>query len=239
MNLDRAPLYARAEAELRAHIAGGRWKPGTPLPTEPALAAELGISQGTLRRALAALERQRLIERRQGVGTYVAEATSERALFHFFRAQAPDGSRPTPTSRVEEFVSRPSEPAEAALLGIASGEPVYVLRRLRLVSGKPAIAESIVIPALCFPGFKLPLGVELTDELYVLYQRRHGITVTRVEERLTAIASPPDITAALGCHAGAPLLRIERVAFDLLNRAVELRWSWMETERLRYAITLT
>ena len=62
--LARAPLYARAEAELRARIARGEWKPGEVLPTEPALAAQLGISQGTLRRALGGLEAQGAIERR-------------------------------------------------------------------------------------------------------------------------------------------------------------------------------
>ena len=68
-------LYRQAEARLRARIAAGEWKPGAALPTETALAAEMQVSQGTLRRALAALEEQRVIERRQGVGTFVAEAT--------------------------------------------------------------------------------------------------------------------------------------------------------------------
>jgi GntR family transcriptional regulator len=184
-----------------------------------------------LRRALAALERQRLIERRQGVGTYVAEATSERALFHFFRAESPDGARPTPTSRVDEVRNRPADAEEAKLLRLDSGTPVHALRRLRLVGARPVIAETIVLPALVFPGFGMPLGVELTDELYVHYQRRHGITVTRVEERLTATAAPPAIAAALSCGEAAPLLHIERQAFDLLDRVVELRRSWMETGR--------
>jgi GntR family transcriptional regulator len=64
------------------------------------------------------------------------------------------------------------------------------------------------------------------------------VTVTRVEERLAADAAPREVAAALGCATAAPLLWIERVAIDMLERPVELRLSWMATDRLRYAITL-
>lgn len=238
MNLSAQPLYAAAEAQLRAQIAGGRWKPGAPLPPEHLLAAEFGISQGTLRRALAALERQRVIEKRQGVGTYVTEATSERALFHFFRAVLPDGSRPSPTTRIEEFVTRRADQAEATALGLPPTGQVHALRRLRLVEGRAVIAEAIAVPAAVMPRFSLPVGVELREELYVLYQRSHGVTVTRVEERLAAEPAPAEVAGALDCGPGTPLLWIERIAVDMLGRAVELRRSWMATDRLRYAITL-
>ena len=198
MNLAAQPLYVAAEARLRAQIAAGRWQPGAPLPPEHLLAAELGISQGTLRRALAALERQRLIERRQGVGTYVTRATSERALFHFFRAELPDGTRPSPTTRVEEFLTRQADAEERAALHLRADEPVHALRRLRLVEGRAVIAERIAVPAALMPAFVLPVGVELSEELYVLYQRAHGVTVTRVEERLAAGPAPSTVAAALG-----------------------------------------
>ena len=229
--LARAPLYERAEQELRARIAAGEWKPGEALPTEAALATQLGISQGTLRRALGALEAQRLIERRQGIGTYVTEATSERALFHFFRAEALDGGRITPTSRLHQLETKPARPDEARALRLARRARVHRLYRQRFVAGVAAIAEEIALPEALFPGFSLPLGVELSDELYVHYQRHHGITVMRVEEKLAAIADP-------GLFGGAPVLHITRIAFDVMDRPVEQRLSWMETSDLRYAIDL-
>jgi len=236
--LARAPLYARAEAQLRARIAEGEWKPGAALPTETALAAELGISQGTLRRALAVLERQRLIERRQGIGTYVTEATSERALFHFFRAEAEDGGRVTPTSKLHRLDTKPARAEEARALQLAKGDIVHRLFRQRFIEGQAAIVEEIALPASLFPGFNLPLRRELTDELYVHYQRHHGITVMRVEEKLSAMAAPARVATLLGRAAGWPLLHITRIAFDVMDRPVERRLSWMETTHLRYAIEL-
>ncbi|MBY0335439.1 MAG: GntR family transcriptional regulator [Acetobacteraceae bacterium] len=227
-----APLYARTEAALRDRLAAGAWKPGAALPTETTLAAELGVSQGTLRRALAALERARLIERRQGVGTFVAEATSERALFHFFRVERPDGTRPVPTSRVLALRRRAATGEERAAL--EGTDRVIAIERERLVDGRPAILERVALPEALFPGFALPVGVELRDELYVLYQRGFGLTVARAEEVLTA-APPP---RGAGWLKGAPALAISRVARDVQGRAVEWRRSWLDTRRLRYRVTL-
>jgi GntR family transcriptional regulator len=236
--LPRAPLYARAEQELRARIAAGAWKPGEALPTEAALALELGISQGTLRRALGRLEAQRLIERRQGIGTYVTEATSERALFHFFRAEAPDGGRITPTSQLHRLETKAVKPEEAAALALPKGGRVHRMFRQRFVGGVAAIVEEIALPEALFPRFHLPIGVELSDELYVHYQRHHGITVMRVTEKLSAIAAPAEIAAMLGRAEGEPVLHIARIAFDVMDRPVERRLSWLDTGALRYAIEL-
>jgi GntR family transcriptional regulator len=233
-----APLYARIEAALRARIAAGEWAPGAALPTEPTLAMEYGISQGTLRRALAALEAQRVIERRQGAGTYVAEATSARALFHFFRVETPDGARPVPTSIAHRLEARPARAEEAAALALPARERVVALERLRLVDGRPVILEAITLPVTLFAGFALPLGQVLEDELYVHYQRHHGVTVLRVEERLTAIAAPPEAALRLEVAEGSPLLAISRVAFDVLDQPVEHRATYLRTDALRYAVEL-
>lgn len=238
MKTQPAPLYARIEAALRARIAAGEWAPGASLPTEPVLAAEYGISQGTLRRALAALEAQRVIERRQGAGTYVAEATSARALFHFFRVEGPDGARPVPTSIAHGLETRRARAEEAAALALPRGARVVALERLRLVQGQPLVLEAIALPARLFAGFALPLGQVLEDELYVHYQRHHGVTVLRVEERLTAVACPAEAALRLKVAEGTPLLAISRVAFDVLDRRVEHRATFLRTDALRYAVEL-
>ncbi|WP_424812495.1 GntR family transcriptional regulator [Roseococcus sp. YIM B11640] len=238
MSLERAPLYARAEAELRARIVRGEWKPGEALPTEPILAASLGISQGTLRRALAALEQQRLIERRQGIGTRVVEETSERELFHFFRAETVDGSRLQPTSLIHRIERRAARSAEQRALRLTRADRVHHLTRERRLGGRPCLLERISLPEPLFPGFALPTGVELAEELYVHYQRRYAITITRCAERLSAVAAPAPVARILHLPEGTPLLLAERTALDPLGRPVEFRLSWIQTADLRYAIDL-
>jgi GntR family transcriptional regulator len=235
---DSRPLYAQAEAILTRRIAEGFWAPGAMIPPEPDLAAELGVSPGTVRKALGGLERRRLIERRQGRGTFVAAHTSERALFHFFRITALDGQRRAPTSHVLECATVAASAEEAAPLGLAEGDPVHRVKRGRMVGGAACILERIWLPAARFPGFALPVGREMTDELYVLYQRDHGVTIARAEERLAAIAAAPDDAALLGLAAVAPLLEIARIAFDLQDRPVERRVTLLDTAAHRYIANL-
>src|SRR6267143_313779 len=68
----RAPLVSQAAAAIRTRIKTGRWQLGEQLPSEPQLATELGISRGTLRESVRMLISNGLLDRRHGVGTFVA-----------------------------------------------------------------------------------------------------------------------------------------------------------------------
>jgi GntR family transcriptional regulator len=238
MKFDRRPLYAQTEELLTRRIAEGAWAPGALIPPEPELAAELGVSPGTVRKALSGLERRRLIERRQGRGTFVAEHTSERALFHFFRVVDLGDAKHAPTSLVLDCRTGPATAEQAASLGLAPGAEVHRVERIRAIADQPVILERILLPAARFPGFALPVLRQMTDELYVLYQRDHGVTIARAEERLAAIAATPDQAAKLGLAPGAPLLEIARLAFDVADRPVERRVTWLDTRMHRYHASL-
>lgn len=235
---DRRPLYIQAEEILTRHIAEGLWPPGAALPSEPDLADLLGVSHGTVRKALAALERRRLIERRQGRGTFVAAHTSERALFHFFRVVDLAGRKTAPTSLVLDCRSGAATAEEAACLHLQEGEGVHRIRRLRSIGEVSPILERILLPVALFPEFRLPVLKQMSDEIYVLYQRDFGVTIARAEERLAAIAATEEDAALLGLDAGAPLLEIARIAYDLQDRPVERRVTLLDTRAHRYAATL-
>ncbi len=235
---DVRPLYVQVDAILTSRIADGAWPPGYALPAEPELAHEMGVSHGTVRKALDGLERRHLIERQQGRGTFVSRQTSERSLIHFFRVRALDGRKVVPTSLAVSREDGPALQEEAAALGLAPGEAVHRLCRLRMIDGAPRMQEEIVLPAAFYPGFVMPLGREMVDELYVHLQRRHGVTVVRAEEALSAVAAGPRQAAALGVAPGAPLLAVERLAWDASDRVVERRMSWLDSTGHRYVTSL-
>lgn len=236
--LARAPLYARVEGILTGRIADGTWPPGHMLPSEMDLAIELGVSQGTVRRALDALFRRHVVERRQGRGTFVAQHTSERALFHFFRLTDAQGRKATPTSRVLSLGRVRADAAIAQALRLRDGAPVIRIGRVRLLDGAARVVETICLPGERFAALRLPVGEEMEDELYVFYQRRHGISVARAEDALAAAAATAEEAALLGLAAGAPLLRVERIAYDLNGHPVEWRVSLVDTRGLRYRVAL-
>lgn len=79
------PLYRQVKQILLQRIASGAWRPGDLVPAEPKLGQELGVSPGTVRKALDELASENLVVRQQGRGTFVATHTPTSSLFHFFR----------------------------------------------------------------------------------------------------------------------------------------------------------
>jgi GntR family transcriptional regulator len=236
---DARPLYVQVEAILNERIVSGGWTSGQALPAEPELAAELGVSAGTLRRALARLEQRHLIERRQGRGTYVAQQTSQQALGQFFRVRNLAGKPVEPESLVTAVETGPATVEEATRLRLEPGGSVHRIDRSRTIEGEPRIAERITLPAALFPNLSLPLApAQLGMEIYVHYRNAHGIIVVRSDEDLSATAATAEDTAKLGCPPGTPLLLIERVTFDAAGRPVEMRVSRLDTRAHRYAVEI-
>ncbi len=182
------PLYRQAKDVLVQRIAKGAWQPGQILPNEFEIAADLGVSQGTVRKALDEMTAENLLVRRQGRGTFVARHDEERILFQFFKLTCDDGKRRFPESRVLDVrVVRASREA-CELLGLAAGDKAIQIERVRSLEGVTCIAEGMVLPQRLFAGIE---NRDLPNNLYELYASEFGVTVARASERLKAIAAPP------------------------------------------------
>jgi GntR family transcriptional regulator len=72
-------LYQQIVDGLKREISEGRLKPGLPLPSFRVLAEDLLVSLITVKRAYEELEREGIIYRRQGLGTFVAEQGDDRS----------------------------------------------------------------------------------------------------------------------------------------------------------------
>jgi GntR family transcriptional regulator len=230
------PLYVQVKDQLLRRLIDGRWQPGQIIPSEIELARELGVSQGTIRKALDAMTAENLLIRRQGRGTFVALPEESRILFQFFRIVSDTGEPTFPESRILHWRRASAAAEQAAALGLERGAAIWRIERVRALGGRPVLVETIALPADRFPGF----GdlAEVPNNVYGLYSERWGITIARASERLKAIASSPSDAEALGCAPGHPMIEISRVAYDLENRPVEMRVSRCLTEGVHYASEL-
>lgn len=234
-SLTPQPLYKRAEAEMTSRIARREWVPGDQLPNEFELAKEFNVSQGTIRKALVAMERRGLLMRSPGRGTTVSKTTQEAALYTFFRMRDASGALVVPQTAQETLALRAPDPAEQAALGKRCTR-IAALRRVRTNDGRPFVVEDIRLDAALCAGIEDDLP--LPNSLYPYLHDRFGIAVMRVDERIAADQADSDLAAALDIAPGTPLLRVERAAFDLADAVVELRSSLYRTDFAQYQITL-
>jgi GntR family transcriptional regulator len=221
MAVSVTPRYVEARDTVERQLRGTGLTPGDRLPPERELAATLGISRPTLRRALEQLEAAGRIERRQGSGTYLAEPRVEldvRVLVSFARGIL--GGSLVPGTRLVASERIPADRAVAHRLGVARGEPVVRLARLRTADGLPVVLECSWVPESVAPGLE---RVELDSHpLHELLSERYGVRVRHAEQELVPGFAELPADAPLGCRAGTPLMIVRRRTFDDADATVEI-----------------
>jgi GntR family transcriptional regulator len=233
---NRNPLYVQVRAVLLERIATGIYRPGEVLPNEFAIADELGVSQGTARKAIDSLARDQLVVRRQGRGTFVAEQTPADVLFRFFKIYTSTGERVQPSSRDTRVTRGKASAREGQALQISRSASVIRISRTRLNGDIPIIRESIVVPEKRFPG--IGMNGDVPNTLYDLFQHQYGVTVTHTSENIEAVVARAREAKHLHVKIGAPLLKIDRQTFGLDNRPIEWRVSLCHLIGLHYRAEL-
>ena len=228
------PLYKEVKVRLTRALMAGEWRPGQAIPSESRLADRFQVSLGTVRKAIDELVAEKIVVRQQGRGTFVATHTPDRTLFYFFHIVGKDGRKETPSTRLLSFERARADADQAARLGIARSERIYRIRNLLLLSDQPILIDDIVISARCFPNLDERTFNGREGTIYGFYQERYGINVIRIAERLSATLAEAASARLLQMPEGAPLLRIERIAYTYDERPVELRISLVNTTGHEY-----
>ena len=231
------PLYAQIKSSILSRIAAKEWGPGSFLPSEMALAAEYGVSQGTLRKALNELTLEKRLVRFQGKGTAVAVLDADSSLFPFFMLCDDKGNRVYPLSQTDSILHDAASEEEASALNIVQGSEVIRIHRVRVLDEQPVINEIVVLPAARFPNFNLDFN-KLPNTLYEHYYQQFGIFVVRATESLEAVLPDALDQKCLRLKAAKPLLEVRRKAFDVEGSVVEFRRSRIDTQRHHYRIEL-
>jgi GntR family transcriptional regulator len=231
----RLPLFQRLAGVLRNRIQARDWPVGSVIDSEQDLAAQYGLSLGTVRRAIEELVSEGLLQRRQGSGTYVRRPQLGGLPTRFFDMPA-NARSAIPESRILgiEAVKPPTDAAEA--LGIVGRELAVRIERLRVWADELVIAEHIYLRKDPFAELlKNPADAPGTL-LYPYYEARFGVVVNSVDEELTFSTADAETGRLLGIEAGAPVLVITRTASTFDSRAVEWRVSFGRADRFRLRV---
>jgi GntR family transcriptional regulator len=202
-------------------IAGGRWRPGERLPSEPKLARDLGVSRATLRDALRSLEEDGFVTREHGAGTFVTfrprlqnNLDVNFGVTQLIRAH---GLEPGVAS-LSVSTELPDDEC-AADLAIGPDDEVAVLERVRTADGEPVAFTRDFLPVALLGSADLLEG--LGDEsLYELLERDLGIVIGHGVARFRPLVASERIAELLGLAEGALLLFLHQVDYDVDGRPV-------------------
>jgi len=240
------PLFRQAKRELQRVVESGRYRPGQTLPSESVIAAALGVSMGTLRKAVDELVHEHVLVRRQGKGTFVALHNDDRFLFQFFHVEPRDEfpvadelrEREYPQVECVAFTRSRADEAEAATLRIKPGDPVLRIANRLSLAGRPVVHDRLVVAAQTFRGLNEKRFLERPSTIYNLYQTDHGITVLRAREWVRARSADRETARILGVAVGLPVLEVHRIALTFGDKPVEYRISTINTASHDYVSLL-
>jgi GntR family transcriptional regulator len=210
--------YAQIAAQIERAIAAGELGPGDRLPSERELAAEHGVSRMTVRQALQTLESRGLLRRAIGRsgGSFVARPKLERDLRMF--------------SGLSEQLRRQGVAAGARIVSTREADGAIEIVRVRLADGEPFALERSSFPGDRFAGL---LGLDLSGSLYDLLDDHFDAAPVRAVERIEPVLADRDEAAVLGVAPGAPLMLVDRIAYDDAGLVVETARDVFRGDRTR------
>lgn len=214
------PVHLCIRDDLRLRITAGEWRAGARLPSETELAAWYGVARMTVRQAVGALAAEGVLVRRQGLGTFTAAAAQipRSGYLQSYSEEIRGQGHAIQTSLVKAGTEQPPDAAREALQ-LGQFAVAIVVRRLRIVDGRPTLFQNSWLPYSRFAGLEAePL---LDGSLYAQLEGHFGTRVIRARQQVSAIAADEDEAAQLGLQLREPILRIARTAYDTSSLAVE------------------
>ncbi|EIC85842.1 GntR family transcriptional regulator [Serratia sp. M24T3] len=212
---ESAPLHEVVKRHISESILMGQLTPGMVLPSENALAADFGVSVGTVRKALSSLTTEGLLMRRRKTGTVVtgwAPLHNLSYFFQYFRLHGRDGSLVHSHTTLLDYQTGPASEYEAEKLHIAVGATVIRLKRLRKIKDAPTMHEQMVLAAERLPDF--PTAEHLPPLLYRFLLEKYGVRVAAVREQITAVLANEEDLKLLELSAPHAVMVIDEVSFD-------------------------
>jgi GntR family transcriptional regulator len=202
------PLYFQVRDALAGRIARGEWKAGTAIPSENDLARELGVSKGTMRKALDLLEDEALLSRRQGRGTFVLDPVSEGAGQRFNHFRLANGASVDAVAATLDLALAEANSFECERLQLVTGEKVYRIRRLRSRQGKAFMVEDASLPEVLFPQL---VERALPSHRLVEIAQAYSVLLGDSAERVFAETCSASSAEALSIDPATPVLVLDRV----------------------------
>jgi len=207
------------------------------LPSEPELSDLFSVNRGTIRHALQVLEREGLIRREKGKGTFVRRRRVEMDLSYL-------------CSTTEDMKSRGWEPGTEVIsvdkviprthiragLNLLEGDKIWEIFRIRSANGEPISLQRAFYPEALMPELN---EKDLGGSVYDIWKNIYDIYPHEGEQTIRTRPATKEEASLLAIDEYAPIFEITRITFDINGTPFEYLISIWRGDRYDFFVRLS
>ncbi len=235
--LSPLPLYAQIKDALRARILDGTYAPHSQMPSEYELCAMFDVSRITVRQALGDLQKEGLLFKLHGKGTFVSKPKAFQnvtSLQGFAEAMSSMGYEIVNQLRSVRFVK--ADRQVATRLDVPEGSRVAEIHRVRLLNREPVSVEITWLPEAL--GKRIAGADLVTRDIFLILENDCGVPLGHADVAIDAILADDDIAKALRVEEGSPVLRIERLTHDANGKPIDFEYLYFRGDAFQYRLRI-
>lgn len=230
------PLYLQIATLIRRRITSGQWAEGYQIPTLEDLMAEFGVGRVTVRQALDIIERDGLVRRQRGRGTFVSKTGADRHWLTLTSNWA-TLKQATEGTVTKTLVDRPADtpPPLAEDEGIVASAYRY-LRRIHTLDGRPYALLDIYLDADLYA--RAPTEAFEKTTVLRLLGTLPGVAVGKAWQTLTIETADTETASLLSVQVNDPVAEVRRIVHDALGRVIYFCHLTYRGDFIRFRIDL-
>ncbi len=227
------PLYLQLKEKILKDIKLN-YKVNDIIPAENKIEKEYKVSRITVRKAIELLEREDILERKQGKGTFVKEQKilyDANAIGSLTQRLSKENHKLTTKSIEFEIIEE-----EHYVKQLLQCDRLLCIKRFRKLNNKPFALMLNYLDINKVPNLKEKFNIE---SLYTFLKDEYSIEFYNAEETVEAKNASKEEAKKLGIKENSALLSLHRLSFDKNNKAVEYSDIVIKADMYKHKIILS
>ena len=235
--LSPVPLYTQIKEILRGRILEGTYRPHEQMPSESELMSAFSVSRITVRQALGDLQKEGLIFKIQGKGSFVAKPKAFQFLgkLQGFGESMASMGHETLSQVLGHRVVEASR-SVAAKLDMKQGDLVAEIRRVRYLDREPISLDVTYLPPKI--GERLASEDLAHRDIFLILENDYGYALGQAELQIEATLADEGLARLLKVEEGSPILRMERLTFTSEGKPLDFEYLYYRGDAFQYRLRI-
>ncbi|WP_353893619.1 GntR family transcriptional regulator [Proteinivorax hydrogeniformans] len=232
MKRNANPLYIQVKNQIKQYIADSNLVAGDILPSESCLAERYNVSRVTVRMAIKQLQKEQLVYKVKGSGTYIKELNHGK-LIGFTEEVKKWGKKVD--SEVLDFKVIKADEKVSDYLKVPKKDLCYYIERVRKINGESAVLEICYMPVDLFEDLSIDI---LEKSKYSYIEDHKKLTIDKSCQKIIPTNPNKLVQLVLGLEKESPILQVDSQAFLQNQRVFEYTIHYYHPKLYNYHIVV-